>query len=98
MAVAEEFEPRPAFTVIAAKWDGRIETEQMLMDWVEKSPGQRLFFENETNLVLHTLNVSTEDILEGFWVVKNRRDNRLEVLDEETLLLKYRKVNHGTPQ
>ena len=86
-----EFTSKPTL-VLAAKYDGLIETGDKLISWVRhsRSPkAQRLYFENETRLVMHG-NDGTEDIYEGWWLVKHH-DNFFEVLPDDEFHEKYNK-------
>jgi len=78
-----EFTTKPV-SVLAARYDGRIETGDKLISWVRQSrspKSQRLFFENETRLVMHGSD-GTEDIFEGWWLVKHP-DNSFEVVPDD---------------
>jgi len=84
-----EFATKPV-PVLAARYDGRIETGDKLIVWVRqaRSPkSQRLFFENETRLVMHGSD-GTEDIFEGWWLVKYP-DNSFEVVPDDEFPSKF---------
>jgi len=84
-----EFTTKPDL-VLAAQYDGEIETGDKLIVWVRQSrspKAQRLFFENETRLVMHGSD-GTEDIFEGWWLVKYR-DNSFEVVPEDEFRDKF---------
>lgn len=86
-----EFLSKPTL-VLAAQYDGVIETGDKLIVWVRnhRSPkAQRLYFENDTRLVMHG-NDGTDDVYEGWWLVKHP-DNSFEVLPDEDFKTKYNK-------
>lgn len=86
-----EFLAKPEM-VLAAQYDGVIETGDKLISWVKNSrspSAQKLFFENDTRLLMHG-NDGTTDLFEGWWLVKHQ-NNFFEILPPEDFHAKYNK-------
>jgi hypothetical protein len=85
-----EFTTLPVL-VLAARYDGTIETGDKLISWVRSSrspKAQRLYFENEVRLVLHGHD-GTEDVYEDWWLVKYA-DNSFEVYPDDEFWEKFK--------
>lgn len=75
--------------VKASRYDGTIDSGDALIAWVRNARSQQeLYFEGDTQLVLHGPE-GTTDVYEGWWLVKHHEANFFEVLTSDELDQKY---------